>query len=208
MKCLGPKYFRQRKKVEEMQLERMQHIAMYFQDQHLDRIDRIELIEKLMWDNYRAEKEPTKKVNILVNIMHMQTFLSAYYDTTRYVLETEVKTYREIEKSPHTYLSIDIRRRREKEREEEKEKRMRHKYNEKQAETIRQNNEFGITYPLPKAIEDVPALPQTVDTPIQEIETKQEEEPEPKPESEAERYWRTHKIKPRPKDNTVHYTTR
>jgi hypothetical protein len=46
------KYFRLRKNVENMKLERMHYIAKYFPDQHLERIDRCELIEKLMWENY------------------------------------------------------------------------------------------------------------------------------------------------------------
>jgi hypothetical protein len=50
----------------------MQHIASCFHDQHLDRLDSIETVEKSMRDNYHAEKDPTKKVGILVNIMQMQ----------------------------------------------------------------------------------------------------------------------------------------
>jgi hypothetical protein len=82
-------YFREKKKIEEMKFERMQHIAMYFQDQHLERIDKVELIEKLMWENYRTGD--IKRVNILNSIMNMQSWLSAYYDATRYVLEKKVK---------------------------------------------------------------------------------------------------------------------
>jgi hypothetical protein len=42
-----------------MKLEGMHHIAKY-SDQHLERIDRYELIEKLCWENYHQCKDPTK----------------------------------------------------------------------------------------------------------------------------------------------------
>jgi hypothetical protein len=113
------KYFRQKKKIEDMKLDRMQHIALYFQDQHLERIDKCELIEKLMWENYRVGD--IKRVNILNSIMNMQSWLSAYYDATRYVLEKKIKTYTDFMKTPRTYYSIDVREKREKEVEKEME---------------------------------------------------------------------------------------
>ena len=85
------KYFRQRKKIEEMKLERMHHIAKYFPDQHLERIDRCELIEKLCWENYHACKDPAKKVKILESIITIQPYLSSYYEATKIVLESTVK---------------------------------------------------------------------------------------------------------------------
>ena len=39
-------YYRHRKKIQDMKLERMHHIAKFFPDQHLERIDKCELIEK------------------------------------------------------------------------------------------------------------------------------------------------------------------
>jgi hypothetical protein len=54
------KYFRQRKKIQEMKLERMHFIAKYFPDQHLERIDRCELVDRLWWENYHAEKDPCR----------------------------------------------------------------------------------------------------------------------------------------------------
>lgn len=59
------KYFRHKKKLEDMILERMKYIAEHFQDQHLERIDKCEIIESLMWENYYAEKNPIHKVKIL-----------------------------------------------------------------------------------------------------------------------------------------------
>jgi len=84
-------YYRHKKKIQEMKLERMHHIAKYFPDQHLERIDRCELIEKLCWENYHACKDPAKKVKILESIITIQPYLSSYYEATKIVLESTVK---------------------------------------------------------------------------------------------------------------------
>jgi hypothetical protein len=98
-------YYRHKKELQDSKLERMQQIALYFQDQHLERIDKCEIIEKLMWENYIKEKDPTKKVGILKSILELQPYLSAYYDATRYVLAQNIKF--DFSKQPDTYLSIN-----------------------------------------------------------------------------------------------------
>jgi hypothetical protein len=55
-------YFRCKKKVESTKWQRLYRIAELFTDQHLQRIDRLELIESLMWKNYDTEKTHTKKL--------------------------------------------------------------------------------------------------------------------------------------------------
>src|SRR6478672_5955554 len=85
------KYYRLKKKIKDRKLERMHHIAKYFPDQHLERIDRCELIEKLCWENYHASKDPAKKVKILESIITIQPYLSSYYEATKIVLESTVK---------------------------------------------------------------------------------------------------------------------
>jgi hypothetical protein len=99
-------YFRQKKKVESLKWERLIHIANFFTEQHLQRIDKLELVESLMWKNYDAEKNPTKKVNILESIVNMQPFLSNYYGATRFVLEKRLKI--DPIKKPDIYIDIDI----------------------------------------------------------------------------------------------------
>ncbi len=84
-------YYRHKKKVEEMKYERMRHIALHFQDQHLEGISKLELVENLMWENYHAEKDPSKKVKILETIANTQPYLSSYYEATKYVFESDVK---------------------------------------------------------------------------------------------------------------------
>ena len=72
-------YFRCKKRIEELKWQRLYHIAEFFTEQHLERIDRLELVESLMWDNYHEEKSPFKKVEILTSIVNMQPYLSNYY---------------------------------------------------------------------------------------------------------------------------------
>jgi hypothetical protein len=99
-------YFRCKKRVEATKWERLMHIAQLFTDQHLERIDRLELIESLMWKNYDDEKNPHKKVDILCSIVNMQPYLSNYYGATRFVLEKRLKI--DPIKKPPVYMDIDI----------------------------------------------------------------------------------------------------
>lgn len=99
-------YFRCKKKVESTKWQRLYSIAELFTDQHLQRIDRLELIESLMWKNYDTEKNPHKKVDILASIVNMQPYLSNYYGATRFVLERRLKID-PIKKTP-LYMDIDI----------------------------------------------------------------------------------------------------
>jgi hypothetical protein len=81
-------YYRQRKQIQDMKLERMRFIAkVTYEEQHLERLDRMELIENQMWTNYWHEKEPYKKVKILSEIANIQPIVSAYYDATKGLLE-------------------------------------------------------------------------------------------------------------------------
>jgi hypothetical protein len=81
-------YYRKKKQVEDMKLERMRFIAkVAYEEQHLERLDKMELIENQMWTNYWREKEPYKKVKILNEIAKIQPIVSAYYDATKGLLE-------------------------------------------------------------------------------------------------------------------------
>jgi hypothetical protein len=85
-------YFRYKKKVESMKWERLVHTANLFTEQHLQRLDKLELVEELMWKNYQQEKNPSKKVGILQAIVSMQPYLSNYYGATTFVLARRLKT--------------------------------------------------------------------------------------------------------------------
>jgi hypothetical protein len=81
-------------------------IAERFTEQHLQRIDILELVKSLMWKNYDAEKNQHKKVDIHCSIVNMQRFLSNYYGATRFVLEKRLKI--DPIKKPDIYLDINI----------------------------------------------------------------------------------------------------
>lgn len=55
-------------------------------------MDKLELVEQLMWKEYHQEKSPAKRVTILQAIVMMQPYLSGYYDATRYVISKRLKT--------------------------------------------------------------------------------------------------------------------
>jgi hypothetical protein len=55
-----------------MKLKRLYHIAKIgFEDQHLERIDNCEIIQKLMWQNAKEEKDPYKRNQILKDILSL-----------------------------------------------------------------------------------------------------------------------------------------
>lgn len=86
--CSVAIFYREKKKVEEMKLKRLYHIASIgFVDQHVDRIDNTELCLKFTWENYTKEQGPFKKFQMLKNIILVQLYLSSYYETTELVIE-------------------------------------------------------------------------------------------------------------------------
>ena len=54
---------------------------------HLERVDRMELIENQMWINYWKEQDRYKKVKILVEIVNIQPYISTYYEATKDLVE-------------------------------------------------------------------------------------------------------------------------
>jgi hypothetical protein len=180
------KYFRQKKKIENMKMERMRHIPLYFQDQHMDRIDKCETVEKLMWKNYHEEKSPSKRVTILGEIIGMQSWLAGYYDATRFVLERRVKTEADLLKTHNPYISINVRSIREKELEEEAEQRRfainREREEQSRLEVSKEPTPIVWDNDNKKIIYDNEPSPVN-SSPV-------EEHIEEEPETEAERYWR------------------
>ena len=85
-------YYRHKKKIEEMKLQRLHFIAkIAYEEQHLERIDRMELIEHQMWINYWKEQDRFKRVKILAEIVNIQPYISSYYDATKTLLEAQPK---------------------------------------------------------------------------------------------------------------------
>ncbi|MGI9009738.1 MAG: hypothetical protein ACR2F1_00940 [Nitrososphaeraceae archaeon] len=78
---------RDKRKVESLKLKRLYHIAQIgFQDQHIERIDNIELALRLMWEQYHREQNPFRKFQMLKDIILVQPYLSAYYEATKDII--------------------------------------------------------------------------------------------------------------------------
>lgn len=75
-----------------MKWVRLKHAANLFTQQHLERIDKLDLIERLMWKCFQEEKSPFKKTIILEKIGNIQPFISSYYDATAFVISHRLKT--------------------------------------------------------------------------------------------------------------------
>ena len=75
--------YRHKNNLKKRTRERLSIIAAKtFEEQHIERIDELELIKKLMWENYHREPTPYKRVMILREIKDVQRFISAYYEAT------------------------------------------------------------------------------------------------------------------------------
>jgi hypothetical protein len=80
--------YREKSKLENMKLKRLYQIAKYgFEEQHLERIDQLEMIQRLMWQDYFACKSPYQRVIILEKIANIQPYLSSYYEVTKEVMK-------------------------------------------------------------------------------------------------------------------------
>ena len=88
---IGPAtYYREKRKIEELKLKRLYHIAKIgFQDQHLERIDIYEMGFKMMWQNVLLEKDPYKRNSMIKDILLLQPYLSAYYEATKLVIDKQ-----------------------------------------------------------------------------------------------------------------------
>ena len=85
-----------RTKIKKKTREYLHIIAgLTFEKQHLDRINELELIKKLMWDAYREEEKPLNQVRILSEIKDVQRYLSAYYEATPdFISNKSLESYR------------------------------------------------------------------------------------------------------------------
>ena len=87
-----PQFYVLKRKIKASRFDRLSLIAKQgFVDQHLERIDQLELINKEYWKLYNTEKDNFKKVLILEKIAELQTYISPYYDASRYVMEQSIK---------------------------------------------------------------------------------------------------------------------
>lgn len=89
-------FYRYKRKIKQSRFDRLSLIAKEgFVDQHLERIDELELINQEYWKLYNAEKGNMNQDLILEKIAELQTYISPYYDASRYVMEQSIKSNNE-----------------------------------------------------------------------------------------------------------------
>jgi len=86
-------YYRTLAKINSETLQRLYEIAKGQKERHRQRIDKLETIEHLLWDNYHTENDPTRRVRILKEIREMQVYLSAFDQGTAGVIEEVIKNF-------------------------------------------------------------------------------------------------------------------
>jgi len=78
---------REKAKIRDMTIQRIFHIAKIgFEQQHMEQIDKLETIERKMWDEYRKEENHYRRAMILKEIHKLQPLRSQYYDATKEVM--------------------------------------------------------------------------------------------------------------------------
>ena len=85
-------YYKVKGHIEKNKLKRLHEIGQFgFEDQHLDRIDNLELVQELLWKNYWKVhlNRPDSALRILREIREIQPYLSAYYEATKYLIENK-----------------------------------------------------------------------------------------------------------------------
>ena len=85
-------YYRYKRKIQESRFDRLSLIAKNgFVDQHLERIDQLELINKEYWKLYNETKDTYKKALILEKIAELQSYVSTFYDASMYVMQQSIQ---------------------------------------------------------------------------------------------------------------------
>ena len=85
-------YYKVKGQIDKDKLGRLHEIGKYgFVDQHLERIDNLELVQELLWKNYWKVHlgKPDVALRILREIREMQPYLSAYYEATKHIIQKE-----------------------------------------------------------------------------------------------------------------------
>ena len=83
-------FYKLKKAIKESRFDRLNLIAKSQSiDQHLERIDQLELVNQKMWKKFR-EKD-YKGMDALFKIAELQTYIFCYYDASTYVMENSIK---------------------------------------------------------------------------------------------------------------------
>ena len=103
-------YYRYRKIVEDKKIERMQFIADHFQELHLEKIDRLELIDRLMWQEGPERNTTISQGKDTRNNCECSGDVSGYYESSTIALEVSAKfngTTNKNKKNDYVPMSFD-----------------------------------------------------------------------------------------------------
>jgi hypothetical protein len=68
-------------------LKRLFQIAKFdFQNQHIERIEKLRYIELEMWQDVEECQDPYKRLKMKESIANLQPIISSYIDATRYAI--------------------------------------------------------------------------------------------------------------------------
>ena len=82
-------FYRLKKQIKESRFARLSLIAQtQFVDQHLERIDQLELVNQEMWKCYR--NKDYKAMDALIKIAELQTYISPFYEACKWVMEESI----------------------------------------------------------------------------------------------------------------------
>ena len=59
-----------------------------------------------MWSLYRKEKDTFKKAQILEKIGELQTYISPYYEASKWIMEESIKNDKQQQKKDNTISNI------------------------------------------------------------------------------------------------------
>ena len=83
-------FYRLKRNIQKSRFDRLNLIAKtQFVDQHLERIDQLELVNHEMWKRYR--NKDYKAMDALLKIAELQTYISPFYEASKWVMEESIK---------------------------------------------------------------------------------------------------------------------
>ena len=79
---------RDKKLLQQNKIRKLYNIARTgFADQHTERLELLEMAERELFANYRAEKSPFKRAIIIEKIIQLQPYISGYYESCKEIME-------------------------------------------------------------------------------------------------------------------------
>lgn len=85
------KYFRILSRISSRYKERAFGVAKNFLENHVNMVEEMINIKKLMYKEYDDEKDHFKKATILSKITEQNTYISGYSEDTKYIIEEVAK---------------------------------------------------------------------------------------------------------------------